>query len=235
MPETPNLQAAEAAPRFLIADQVQKSLLAAIVTLELPPGTRISEAEIAARMEVSRQPVRDAFFRLSQQGFLVIQPQRATKVSLIDPQAVMQARFIRAAIEAEIARIACTRLDDGDLSALEDILDAQRSAAGAGQDLQFMELDEAFHRELCLRSGHEHAWAAIQENKPHMDRVRFLSLSFGAPEVLAGHVAVMAAIKARDTTRAMAEMRAHLSRIKTDIHRIRAGHPRYFVAESGAQ
>ena len=63
------------------ADQIFAALYRQVLTLELPPGSRLSEAEVARRMGVSRQPVRDAFWRLSQLGFLTIRPQRATTVS----------------------------------------------------------------------------------------------------------------------------------------------------------
>ena len=51
------------APRA--ADQVFEALYRQVVTLALPPGSRLSEAEVARAAGVSRQPVRDAFFRLS--------------------------------------------------------------------------------------------------------------------------------------------------------------------------
>ena len=61
-----------------VADQIFATLYHRVITLELPPGARLSEAEVARQMGVSRQPVRDAFWRLSQLGFLTIRPQRAT-------------------------------------------------------------------------------------------------------------------------------------------------------------
>jgi DNA-binding GntR family transcriptional regulator len=78
-----------------------------ILLLELPPGTKMSEVEVAKALGVSRQPVRDAFYRLSKLGFLSIRPQRATLVSQISSTAVLQARFVRNALEAETVRTAC--------------------------------------------------------------------------------------------------------------------------------
>ena len=51
-----------------VSDQVFEALYRQVVTLELPPGTRLSEVEVAQAAGVSRQPVRDAFWRLSQLG-----------------------------------------------------------------------------------------------------------------------------------------------------------------------
>ena len=221
----------EAQPRPSVTDQVHEALLAEIVDLNLPPGAKISEVEVAGQMGVSRQPVRDAFFRLSKQGFLTIRPQRATTVSLIDPKAVMQARFIRAAIEAEMVRIACERLTEADIDALDALLEAQRAAVAAGDRARFHLLDDGFHREICIRSGYGFAWATIHEHKMQTDRVRLLSLAFGAPDAFGDHLKVMAAIRARDAQAAMAAMRDHLSRIKMQIVRIRADNLPYFVPE----
>src|SRR5690606_18507100 len=75
-----------------------------IVTMALKPGDVISESDIAGRYGVSRQPVREAFIRLAQQGLLLIRPKRATVVKKISPEGVRQSRFIRESIEVEIIR-----------------------------------------------------------------------------------------------------------------------------------
>src|SRR5690554_3846612 len=75
-----------------------------IVTMALKPGDVISESDIAGRYGVSRQPVREAFIRLAQQGLLLIRPKRATVVKKISPEGVRQSRFIRESIEVEIVR-----------------------------------------------------------------------------------------------------------------------------------
>lgn len=224
-------KALEPISRPSVTDAIFEELHRQIVGMELPPGTRMSEADVAEIMGVSRQPVRDAFYRLSVLGFLTIRPQRATVVAAISEKAVMQARFIRSAIEAETVRVACERLTDADMRALDQVLEDQREAVADRDAPRFHELDDRFHREICERSGHGYAWEIIRENKSHMDRVRMLSLSFASGDAFGDHLKVMAAIKARDPARAMAEMHEHLVRIKTQIRRIRAEHEQYFEGE----
>ncbi|MDZ4093381.1 MAG: GntR family transcriptional regulator [Paracoccaceae bacterium] len=215
-----------------VADQVFEALHAQILALELPPGTKMSEVDVARQMDVSRQPVRDAFYRLSKLGFLSIRPQRATTVSQISTNAVMQARFVRSAIEAETVRMACERLTDTDHSALDALLDQQRAAVERRDALGFHALDDAFHREICERAGCGFAWEIIRENKSHMDRVRLLSLAFGSQDAFGDHLKVMEALRARDAPAAMARMHQHLSRIKVQITRIRADNQAYFATEA---
>jgi DNA-binding GntR family transcriptional regulator len=222
------LQTLEMPERPSVADAVFAELHRRILALDLAPGARLSEVDVARAMGVSRQPVRDAFWRLSKLGFLTIRPQRATVVSAISEEAVMQARFIRSAIEAETVRIFTTAATEADLLALDAILAAQRAAAEAGDRPRFHELDDLFHREICARAGNGFAWDVILENKAHMDRVRMLSLAFGSFDAFEDHQRIMAAIRARDPDRAMQEMRRHLSRIQTQIRRIRAENPECF-------
>ena len=231
MSDSAVLKVLEPISRPSVTDAVFEELHRQILALDLPPGTKMSEVDVARIMGVSRQPVRDAFYRLSTLGFLTIRPQRATVVSPISEAAVMQARFIRSAIEAETVRIACQRLGQGDFSVLDDVLARQHAAVEARDPVAFHALDDLFHREICERSGHGFAWDIIRENKAHMDRVRFLSLSFASQDAFGDHVKVMAALRARDAQGAMQAMHAHLSRIKVQIRRIRAEHEAFFEGD----
>jgi GntR family transcriptional regulator, rspAB operon transcriptional repressor len=223
-----SLRVLEPISRPSVADTVFDELHRQILSLELPPGMKLSEVDVAKALGVSRQPVRDAFWRLSKLGFLSIRPQRATIVSQISDEAVMQARFIRMAIEVETVRSACERLGPADFSALEALLDDQSRAVDARDPTLFHALDDQFHREICERSGHGFAWDIIRENKAHMDRVRFLSLAFASRDAYEDHLQIFQAIRARDDEAAVAAMRRHLSRIKDQIGRIRGEHGAYF-------
>lgn len=231
MTATQQFHILEPMARPSVADQVFDALHRQVLGLDLPPGTKLSEAEVAKQMGVSRQPVRDAFYRLSKLGFLLIRPQRATTVAPISQAAVMQARFIRSAIEADTVAAACERLTGADLDALSDLLERQRAAVAARDPVGFHALDDRFHREICERAGCGFAWEIIHENKSHMDRVRFLSLSFASQDAFGDHEEIMAALRDRDPERASARMRLHLSRIKDQIARIRADHAAYFAPE----
>ncbi|TGD66041.1 GntR family transcriptional regulator [Tabrizicola sp. WMC-M-20] len=226
--ESTLLKLSEPVQRPSVTDAVFEELHRQILSLDLPPGTKVSEVDVARIMGVSRQPVRDAFYRLSTLGFLTIRPQRATVVSAISEAAVMQARFIRSAIEAQTVRMACERLGEGDFAALDRVIDQQRDAVEAHDAMGFHALDDLFHRELCERSGHGFAWDIIRENKAHMDRVRFLSLSFASQDAFGDHLKVMEALRTRNADAAIAAMHVHLSRIKEQVRRIRGENEAFF-------
>src|SRR5882724_12220927 len=104
-----------------IAEQVFRTLRSSIITMRLTPATALSEQDIADRLKVSRQPVREAFIKLSEIGLLRVMPQRGTFVVKISAKAVMDARFVREAVECAIARRAAGRIGEpamADLSAI---------------------------------------------------------------------------------------------------------------------
>jgi len=171
MPETMSLPMIGQPNRPSVADQVYETLRERLLSPELQPGSKLSKVAVSSQMGVSRQPMRDAFYRLSKLGLLVIRPQRSTKVSLISEKAAMQARYIRIALETETVRTATKQLTNEDFDALSDFLTTQKDALRTHNRALFHTLDDQFHREICERSGVAFAWDLIHENKAHMDRV----------------------------------------------------------------
>lgn len=211
-----------------VTDQVFDLLYGRVVTLALPPGTRLSEAEVAAQMGVSRQPVRDAFYRLSQVGFIQIRPQRATVVTPISEDAVRQAYFIRAALEESCMRVAADRLTNDQFDALARLLDLQAKVIAAGDRAGFHALDDRFHHDICTFAGLEFVWTLVKDNKGHMDRARYLSLSYGAETAFAEHGQILDTLRRRDTEAAVRAVRQHLGRIEEIVARLRIDQPQVF-------
>lgn len=212
-----------------VTDQIFDVLYDRVVNLTLPPGTKLSESEVAAQMNVSRQPVRDAFYRLSQLGFIQIRPQRATTVTPISQEAVSQAYFIRSALEEQTIRHAATSLTAQNLTDLEALLDQQEAAIKTDSFAEFHALDDQFHHDICKAAGLEFVWALVRENKGHMDRVRYLSLSFGAEAAFGEHRTIIAALQARDPEAAATAVRVHLGHINDILARLRIDRPEVFA------
>ena len=106
----------ETVDRITSTDRIFEELYARIVGLDLLPGTKISETDVAKSFGYSRQPVREAFTRLANLNLLLIRPQRATIVRPFSRDLIANARFVRAAIELEVVRNAAQSRD----IALED-------------------------------------------------------------------------------------------------------------------
>jgi GntR family transcriptional regulator, rspAB operon transcriptional repressor len=212
-----------------VAPQVHARVQRRILTGDLPPGARLSESEIAAAYGVSRQPVREAFIKLADEGLLEVRPQRGSYVRRISVQAVLDARFVREAIEADVVRLLATQPAAGLADRLSALVDAQRAALAAGDAAGFVPLDDQFHRTLAEAAGKPFAWAVIEGMKAQMDRVRELSaVRRDRGGLVDQHRAIVAAIAAGDPAAAEAAMRTHLREILRDLPAIRAALPDHF-------
>ena len=78
---------------------VYETLRRKVLTLDLPPGTALSENELAAALGVSRTPVRESLILLADEGLVQVFPQVGTFVSRVDPDRVRDAQFLREAVE----------------------------------------------------------------------------------------------------------------------------------------
>ncbi|MEN5300132.1 GntR family transcriptional regulator [Brucella sp. TWI559] len=212
-----------------VVDQLYATLRAAIIDNLLSPGTRISEADVAQQYGVSRQPVREAFITLANEGLLEVRPQRGTFVAKISLQAVMDARFVREAVEADIVKLLAQSPDEALVTELRALLVRQEELIG-GSARDFMDADEIFHRTLAEGADKGKAWRVVVEMKAQMDRVRFLSsMHFPVARLIAQHREVVDAIAAGDVARAEQFMRQHLQGILIDLPVIEQERPEYFL------
>lgn len=233
--DMPPLPVIRQAPQPTVADQVFNALQQRILTLQLPPNTKISEADVAQQMGVSRQPVREAFKRLAKLGFLLIRPQSSTTVSLISEEAILRARYIRTALEVKTCRTATEKMDADGFAALAGLIERQKSAITVNDRELFHALDDAFHEEICIRSGVGYVWELIHQNKAHMDRIRMLTLDTASQKVaLDEHIQIFETLIARDADAADAAMTAHLARILTTISQVKAENHNWFTEDAGS-
>lgn len=195
----------------------------------------MSEIDTAADYEVSRQPVREAFIKLAEEGLLEVRPQRGTFVRKISIKAVMDARFVREAVESDVVRAAARAHDPEVAADLLRQIDDQRRAVEEGFE-RFIQLDERFHQTLAQAAGVSGAWQVLETLKLQMDRVRYLSvMRFPMEKLLAQHEAVARAIEAGDEAAAEAAMRHHLREILSDLPEIALANPDLFEQSSPAR
>ncbi len=212
-----------------VVDQLYATLRAAIIDNALSPGARISEADVAQQYGVSRQPVREAFIKLANEGLLEVRPQRGTFVAKISLQAVMDARFVREAVEADIVKLLAQSPDQSLVAELRAQLVRQEKLVG-GSARDFMEADEIFHRTLAEGADKAKAWRVVVEMKAQMDRVRFLSsMHFPVDRLIAQHRAVIDGIAKGDPVQAEQSIRMHLRGILSDLPIIEQERPEYFL------
>jgi DNA-binding GntR family transcriptional regulator len=204
-----------------LSRQVLRELRTAIVTMRLLPGQVLSEQDIATQVGISRAPVREALINLRDAGLIRVMPQRGTLVLKISAAAIEGVRFIREAIERAVAREAAHQATPAGLERLRASLDEQRGATVAAA---FFALDDSFHGLLAEVARRPEAWRLIEDVKPQMDRVRYLSMADPVPRetIIAHHEAILEAVAAKDGAAADAAMGVHLSAIIHSLPRLAA-------------
>ena len=220
------------AARLSVRDRILDALRRRIISLELPPGSPLSENELSQELGVSRTPVRESLILLREEGLVQVFPQVGSFVALVDAERVAQAQFIREAIEC--ASLVDALADAEGIKGLREIL-VQQWAAEAEKDVEeFFRLDEEFHKVLLRLGGHESAWTAVNSAKAHLDRARRLSLVDTRPlsTLIEQHTAVVDAMAKRDTAAAIDSLRSHLRGVFEDVERIQAGNPQLFATDS---
>ncbi len=211
-----------------VGPQIYHDLRERIIRTEFCPGKRISEAEIAGVYSVSRQPVREAFIKLVEKGMLEVLPQRGTFVRKITPGAVMEARFVREAIEADIVRRVAAKHDVATVAELRAQIKRQSEVPNS-RFSTFMDLDDLFHQTLAGAAEVPYAWRVIQGSKSHMDRVRHLSaIRLPIRNLVREHKAIVDAIADGSVRRAETAMRRHLRVIIKDLPKIAKAKPEFF-------
>ena len=212
------------------AAQVERDLRASLIRLELAPGMRLSEQEIATRMGVSRQPVREALIALGKSKLVDIRPNRGTVVVRISARQMMEARFVREAIETAVARRASETFDSWTRRRIDTILARQKAAMAAHHHTASRGEHEQFHSAIADGPGCGLAWNAISDIKAHMDRVCNLQLRHpdSMTRLIAEHEAIITAIDARNAEAAATAMRSHLNGILADLPQIEADNPDLF-------
>ncbi|MCO5092577.1 GntR family transcriptional regulator [Bosea sp. (in: a-proteobacteria)] len=211
-------------------DQIYSVLRTDIVSGALKPRESMSEARMALRFGVSRTPVREAFKRLVEEGFLVAVPQVGTFVAPIDLAAVHDSQFVRETLECRTVVLAAQRIGVAGRQRLEALVEEQARAVERQDRAEIFRLDEVFHAEISRIAGHRAVWSVIEGVKAQMDRVRCLSLETPSwsQVILREHRIIAACIVRHDEKAAEAAMRAHLRTVFATIETIAKDHADVF-------
>lgn len=219
----------ERLPRESGGDYALRTIKENIVSLELPPGSQISENELAAEMGLSRTPVREALMELSKVKIVDIRPQKKSTIPLIDYDMVEESRFMRSLLECAVVELDCAMAAPADLERLRENIRLQNLYLDDFYSSRFMGLDNDFHGMLFDIAKKSQIFALIQNISIHFDRVRTMALSsVKNTKIVQDHLELVEAIARRDPEHARTLMGAHLNRYEIDAAALRAAYPQYF-------
>lgn len=167
-----------------------------IIDLRLKPGQTVSESELAAALDMSRTPVREAFIRLAEEGVMEIHPQRGSVISLIDLDQAQEAHFVRRVLEKAIMKEACSFFPEASLVDLQTNLKMQRICNTEKDHHKMLQLDNDFHEIIYSGCHKKRTWLQVKKNAFNLDRLRMLYLSsnYSWNELIDEHTRLMGLI-----------------------------------------
>lgn len=211
-----------------------------ILHLELPPGSAISEIDMAARYEVSRTPIRDAFKTLAAEGLLEIRPHVGTFVSLIDLDMISDILYMREALEQAVLRDLAQNHDKSQEFRIRLILQRQKELIESETTLEelsraFIISDNDFHQMLYEMAGKINVILFFRTISSQYERFRtFLNLR-GRDNLLRlydEHAAIWDAISQQDYEALSAVLAHHIYDGFNSSTDIVYSHPEYFKSIS---
>ena len=205
-------------------------LLHNIITLELAPGSAVSENELSLVLKLSRTGVREALIELSKMGLVDIQPQRGSYIAKIDYELVEESRFMRLVLENAVLALVCEGISPEHEEMLRANMAEETRHLEAGDYPRLFELDTDFHRLLFLSVGKARTYSIIHSQMVHFDRLRALSLKSLKPDkIVEDHENILYAIGRRDSELAEMLMTRHLTRHRVEKSELIKLYPDYFV------
>ena len=199
-----------------LKDRAYQNIKLQIIRGNLKPGTRLLEEEISKAMNISRAPVREAFNRLEEEGFVTIIPRKGAAVSKITAQAIEDIFEIREYLESlavknSIGKISIEKLEKVGKSFKNFI----NKPTNAENRIQYLVLDKKFHDLLSQNCGNKkliELLANLQEQVHWLRNISLKRTTFSRS--VREHLVIIEALKRNDEKLITKILLQHLERAK---------------------
>jgi DNA-binding GntR family transcriptional regulator len=195
-------------------DEVAAKLRERIFSGALVPGGFIDEPALCAELSISRTPLREALKVLTAEGLVRHEPRRGCFVSQVTEQDLDEIFPVIALLEGRCAYEAARNATDADLQALDQLHERLQRNARGRHITEYYETNFAIHEAIIVLANNRWLAQVIGDLRKIVKLARLQQLH--APgrleQSLSEHMAVYAALKARDAEGAEAAMRTHLTR-----------------------
>jgi DNA-binding GntR family transcriptional regulator len=202
------------APKRSLADDVVDRLRQAILTGSIQPGQPLREEQLAASLDVSRGPVREALVQLEREGLVIVRRHRGATVARLSHADLDEVYSLRLAIERLAVEWAIRNATEGDFAAMEGVLQEFRAAFARGPtEPEIAELDVRFHDLLYQAARHQRLYDCWSNLRSQI-YIFLLSRNVANPDfrevTVQSHQDILDVLRARDEARAVAVIEDHL-------------------------
>jgi DNA-binding GntR family transcriptional regulator len=209
--------ARRATPASSLTERAYRDLEELIVTLQLAPGTAVSEGALSERLGIGRTPIREALQRLARERLVTILPRRGIIVSEVNIKSQLRLLEMRREVERLVARCAARRATDEERARFTELADQFEKSARENDDTTFLRIDREFNESCVAAARNEFATVAMGLMQSLSRRFWYLHYKQAAdlPETAQLHADMARAIAEGDPARAGAATDRLLDKIES--------------------
>ena len=192
-----------------------------IITLELEPGSLISESALMSTLKMGRTPIREALRSLANEKLVEVYPRRGMFVSRVDVANLSQLSETRAVLEIKAAELAATRSTPADQEITKALINEIKAIKGDLDMPTLIGLDQRIHHHIYQCTHNEFLAAALDNYYAHALRIWFLALDRveHLADAIIEHQALLEAIASNDSKAASKAMREHVEGFESEIRK----------------
>lgn len=195
-----------------LRDVVFNTLREAILKGELKPGERLMELQLAAKLGVSRTPIREAIRMLEQEGLAVTIPRKGAEVAKMTEKDMEDVLQVREALDMLAASIACELITEEALLELVQAMEDFEKSIETKEVKKIAEMDERFHDIIYQATGNPKLVNILNNLREQMYRYRveYLKDESHYPLLLEEHREIVEAFGQKDKSKVSACMSKHV-------------------------
>ena len=193
-----------------LRESVRAALEEMVVDGVLRPGQHLAEEELAQRLGVSRNPIREGLNQLATAGFVELRPGKGAFVRVPAMREIDEVFHLRMLLEAESAKLAAERISDQRLQELTEVLQVGQGAVATGNPQQLLDLNARFHN-IIIEAADNAVMATTLSGLARRIRWYFAAVVVSrSPVSWHEHQDVLDALAARDGAAAAQVMWDHI-------------------------
>ena len=195
-----------------LRDVVFHTLREAILRGDLEPGERLMELQLAAKLGVSRTPIREAIRMLEQEGLAITIPRRGAEVAKMTEKDMNDVLQIREALDELAASIACELITEEELEKLEKAIEAFEVALTTKDIKEIAEADVAIH-DIIYEATRNLKLVTILNNlreQIYRYRIQYLKDENNYPNLIKEHREILEGLKQKNREMVTDSMRRHV-------------------------
>lgn len=180
-----------------------------IIDGTLQPEEKLNDIELAQALGVSRTPIRESLQLLESQGFVSMQPGRATQVTAVETEDINNLLPPLAALQALAAELAIPNIDEATLQLLEEKNKQFADALHANEFTTALKVDEEFHQLIVDSANNPYILSMVEMLQAHVRRLFYYEKIILREYSIEQHAEIIRLLREKDTNKVTEIMRAN--------------------------